>query len=168
MIIDSFRGRWSFLSNFYPSQIIHKGIKYPTMEHYYVAMKVNGNQLVDGNLLDKIDVRELISKIETPGRVKRFGRTLKLRGDWEEIKDSFMLWGLREKFKDPVLSELLISTGDSTLIEGNSWCDNYWGSCDCQKCTNIVGKNMLGVLLERVRSEIINGGPNDLGSIFFK
>ena len=61
-----------------------------------------------------------------------------------------MLTGLRKKFADPELRNLLLATGDEELIEGNYWGDTYWGVC------NGVGQNKLGKLLMQVREEIKN------------
>lgn len=152
-MINSFSGRWSFLSNFYPCDIVYQGITYPSTEHYYVAMKINDSQTINGQFYSKIDVRELISKISTPGQVKRFGRSLKLRSDWDQIRLKVMEWCLREKFKNDALSEMLINTGDEELIEGNYWHDNYFGSCTCSKCGG-KGENHLGRILMKIRDEI--------------
>ena len=102
-MIDSFKGRWAFLSNFHPVKIKHKGIVYPSVEHYYVAMKINTDQIVNGQFFTVNDLRELISTIPTAAKVKSFGRTLKLRKDWDDVKLKVMEFGLREKFKDEKL-----------------------------------------------------------------
>ena len=34
----------------------------------------------------------------------------------------------------------------------NSWHDNYWGICNCDKCSN--GQNNLGLLLMKLRKEL--------------
>ena len=114
-MINSFTGRWSFLSNFYPCKIVHQGITYPSTEHYYVAMKVNDDQVINGQFYPKADVRELVARVSTPGQVKRFGSTLKLRKDWDNVKFEVMEWCLREKFKDEKLKEMLLQTGDEEL-----------------------------------------------------
>jgi len=167
-MIDSFKGRWYFLSNFYAGEITHQGILYPTVEHYYVAMKVNSSQLIDGVLMDKIDVRELISKIETPGKVKRFGReNIQLRSDWDDVRYDTMLYGVRQKFtKHEDLKQMLLSTGTEELVEGNWWHDIYFGVCDCGKCPE--GQNILGKILMIVRSEIIESEKKNSLENFLK
>lgn len=137
-IINSFKGQYSFLSNFYPVQVEIEGIVYPSVEHAYVAMKT----------MD-IELRKQISLMETAGKVKRIGRTLNIRSDWDHIKLPVMFGLLRLKFQKPELKLLLISTGDSHLEEGNWWGDTFWGVCKG------VGENNLGKLLMRVRQEII-------------
>jgi ribA/ribD-fused uncharacterized protein len=87
--------------------------------------------------------------IKNPGDVKRFGRNkISLRKDWVDIKLSVMEWAVREKFKNESLKEMLLSTGDEELIEGNSFNDVYWGVCQGQ------GLNYLGKILMKIRAEI--------------
>lgn len=152
-MINKFEGRFRFLSNFYPCKIEHKGIKYPSVEHFYVAMKVTEMQLLDGIYYTAADFREMISRISNPGDVKKIGSRVKIRRDWDDKKLEFMNWAVREKFKDETLAEMLISTGDQEIIEGNWWHDNFFGSCSCVKCGN-KGQNNLGKLLMRVRDDI--------------
>jgi ribA/ribD-fused uncharacterized protein len=149
-MIESFSGRYRFLSNFYPAKIEHQGISYPTVEHYYVAMKVKNDQQIDGKYISMMDCRELIAKMpaEQAGKVKQFGKIIKVRKDWDNVKLDVMLFGVREKFKHNELKEMLLSTGDQELIEGNWWHDVFWGVC------NGEGENNLGKILMKVRSEL--------------
>lgn len=153
IMIDKFEGRYSFLSNFYPCKIKHKGILYPSVEHFYVAMKVTNIQLINGIHYNAIDFREMIAKVRDPGDAKRIGSKVSLREGWDEKKLEFMNWAVREKFKDEKLAELLLSTGDKVLVECNYWHDNIWGSCTCNKCDN-RGENNLGKILMKVREEL--------------
>lgn len=152
-MIQKFEGRWSFLSNFYPCEIEHQGIKYPSVEHYYVALKVNDQQLINGKYYTPGDFREMISKIEHPGVVKKIGSKIKLRSNWDDKKFTTMEWGVREKFKNPKLAGMLVDTGDVQIIEGNLWHDNFYGQCLCDKCKG-SGKNKLGKLLMQIRDEL--------------
>ena len=141
-MINRFDGIYKFLSNFYQSTIVHEGITYPTVEHYYVAMKT----------LD-VEERKRIAKVPTPESVKRYGRTEienkgLLRPDWNDVKLSVMEWGLREKFKHAHLAKLLKDTCSEELIEGNWWGDTFWGVCKNQ------GQNHLGKLLMLIRNEL--------------
>lgn len=147
-MIDKFEGRYRFLSNFYPCVIEHQGISYPSNEHYYVAMKVTDEQFINGRYYTPGDFREMIATIESPNIVKKLGERVKLRKDWDSKKLEFMNWGVREKFKNNTLKELLLSTGDEELIEGNTWKDTFWGVC------NGKGKNHLGKILMEVRREL--------------
>lgn len=142
MIIE-FEGKYEFLSNFYPSPISYEGIVYPTNEHFFQAMKT----------LD-INSRKAIAAADTPGKAKRMGRSVVLRPDWESVKVDVMRIGLQHKFKNPELRVKLLSTGNEELMEGNTWHDNTWGNCLCDKCINIPGRNMLGMLLMELRKEL--------------
>lgn len=144
-MIRVFDGEFAFLSNFHPSPISDEdGIVYPTVEHYFQAMKT----------LDKSQ-RFNIAIQPTPGKAKRKGRQAQLRSDWEQVKEQIMYEALTKKFSDPLLRKLLLDTGDEYLEEGNHWCDNEWGVCSCLKCQDTVGKNKLGKLLMRVRIELM-------------
>ena len=149
-MIDKFDGRYAFLSNFYPCVVEYQGIIYPSVEHYYVAMKVNTQQLLNGIYYTPADYREMIARVPTSSQVKRIGRMASLRKDWDTEKFKVMNYAIRQKFKDPLLAEMLISTGEQELIEGNYWQDYVWGIC------NGKGDNHLGKILMDVREEIKN------------
>ena len=144
-MINKFEGKYDFLSNFYPSQITIDSVSYPTVEHAFQAAKTR-------SFLKRIE----ISKLDTPREAKKVGRQVKLRSDWETIKDQVMYDCLKEKFKIKELKEKLLATGNEELIEGTTWHDNYWGNCSCEKCKNIDGKNMLGKTLMKLREELRN------------
>jgi len=76
-MIESFSGRYNFLSNFYSVKIEHQGIKYPSVEHYYVAMKVKNDQQIDGKYITMIDCRELIARMPQASKVKQFGKIIR-------------------------------------------------------------------------------------------
>ena len=147
-MINCFDGKYMFLSNFYNSSCTFEGKVYPTVEHAFQAAKT----LIP-------EEREEIRKADTPGKAKRMGRAVTLRSDWEEVKTDVMLECLRSKFSFRPLGIELINTGNEELVEGNTWHDNEWGSCTCDRCKNIVGKNKLGNALMTIREEI----RNDIG-----
>ena len=78
------------------------------------------------------------------------GRRVKLRPDWENVKNEVMRELLMVKFGSGKLREWLLATGDEKLVEGNTWHDNYWGSCICPRCRN-RGRNELGKTLMAIR-----------------
>lgn len=143
-MIDNFKNKYFFLSNFYLSPVKFEGLVYPSVEHAFQAAKT----------LDKEERKEF-AILKTPSDAKKKGRYCQLRSDWEEVKVQVMLECLRNKFKDKTLRKMLLETGDEILVEGNTWHDNCWGSCSCEKCKDIEGKNFLGKCLMRVREEII-------------
>ena len=141
-MIKDFSGDYAFLSNFYPSPFYSEGILYPTVEHYFQAMKTL-----------RLGWRKQIAEACSPGVAKQMGRRVPLRSDWEDIKTSVMEEGLRLKFSNPKLREKLLSTGNESLVEGNTWHDNCWGDCNCKTCRRVVGENRLGILLMSLREE---------------
>ena len=92
----------------------------------------------------------------TAGQAKRAGRKLTLRQDWEDVSISIMREILRTKFQDHHMATKLMGTGDILLVEGNNWHDNFWGDCNCEKCQRIVAKNVLGLLLMEIRTDVFN------------
>lgn len=155
-IIDDF-GKGSpyrFLSNFYPDTG-------PTSEHLYQAFKGLGDA-------ENIEGFTAILNADTPGKAKRLGRQIKLRSDWDEVKDEIMLTILRGKFKRRPLRDWLVDTRRAVLIEGNKHGDTYWGATRTGSSRSFpawrgnhgvvwYGKNMLGILLMQVRHEIKEG-----------
>jgi len=139
MTITSFKDENRWLSNFWPSEVELEGETYPTVEHAYQAAKS-----------DKAVIRKLIREVLTPGEAKRVGKKVSIRPDWEQVKLNTMRNLLEQKFQIPELKEKLLDTGTQTLIEGNTWHDNFWGSCSCPKCGN-TGHNNLGNLLMELR-----------------
>ena len=139
------KGPLGYLSNFYPAEVQIGGVRWPTTEHYYQAMKS----------LDPAE-QQRIKEARHPAAAKRLGKGVTQRPDWESVKESFMLEGLRAKFtQHPDLAEKLISTGTEELVE-NSPTDSYWGcGPDGQ------GLNRLGHLLMQVRSELRGEGTNE-------
>lgn len=135
--IESFRGEYQFLSNFYGNFIYVDGRFWPSVEHAYQAAKT----------LDFSDQEEIRQAL-TPGKAKRLGQDVLLRSDWEETKLEVMYRLLKRKFVYPTLRGWLLATGDAWLEEGNIWGDTYWGICRGQ------GSNWLGILLMLVRGEI--------------
>lgn len=143
-IIDKFEDEYAFLSNFYNSPFVFEDISYPTNEHFFQAMKTSD-----------IDIRKQIASCSTPGKAKRMGRSVALDLNWERIKMFYMYVGLQQKFfQNKEIREKLLDTGDAYLIEGNTWHDNIWGNCTCNRCKKITGQNKLGKLLMKLRDEI--------------
>ncbi|HVI42556.1 MAG TPA: NADAR family protein, partial [Anaerovoracaceae bacterium] len=73
--IDSFTGPYFFLSNFYMTPIVYEGLEYPSSEHVYQAAKTTIPF-----------IRQVMAGISTPGVAKAYGRSFRLRDDWENIK----------------------------------------------------------------------------------
>jgi len=145
--ISRFRGEYRFLSNFYNARFKYEGIRYPTSEHAYQERKT----------LDE-ERRKEIREAPTAFMSAKIGRRedTVLRPDWDAIKGDVMLPIVRAKFQqNPDLVKKLIDTGDTYLIEGNYWHDNFFGICTCKECNEKgQGLNMLGRILMKVRDEL--------------
>jgi ribA/ribD-fused uncharacterized protein len=139
-MIDSFRGEYAFLSNFYPSPIVEDHeITYPTVEHYFQAQKAENRE-----------ARKRIAAAPTPDKAKYAGLRVQLRPDWEVRKLNVMRNALEMKFEaGSQLAGALQSTYPHRLEEGNNWGDTYWGR------VNGGGWNWLGHLLMARRAELI-------------
>jgi ribA/ribD-fused uncharacterized protein len=130
-----FKHDFRFLSNFYPCKLVYDNLIYDSSEHAYMAQKT----------LDPI-LREKIRLTLKPGDAKRLGSKIVLREDWEEVKLQIMYEVVLAKFiQNNSLKELLLSTGDRYLEEGNTWGDTFWGVC------NNHGENCLGQILMLIR-----------------
>lgn len=137
--IEQFQGPYRFLSNFWP----YDGEDVSsTAEHQYQSMKT----------LDALE-RAQIMAAETPHAAKLLGDVCTVRSDWEDLKVSFMESIVLEKFNRPALRDQLLSTGSAMLIEGNHWCDTFWGCCSCEEHQG-AGKNWLGILLMETRNNL--------------
>jgi ribA/ribD-fused uncharacterized protein len=133
-MIDSFRDDHFFLSNFYPVEIKLDGIVYLNAEAAFQAQKTFD-----------IDEKNKFATM-TPTQAKRYGRKVKLREDWEDVKVSIMTEVVSQKFlQHPHLIEMLLQTGDEELVEGNKWGDRFWGVCKGK------GENHLGKILMKIR-----------------
>lgn len=134
-MIDSFRGKYAFLSNMYPCNIEYNLLGYDSVESGYQSAKFDCKHR-------KAQFATLEGK-----QAKRYANSLKneWRADWNDVKESVMMELLMIKFSIPELRKLLDETGDEELVEGNWWNDTFWGVC------NGVGQNILGKLLMKVR-----------------
>lgn len=148
--IRFFDGSYRFLSNFYPIAVSlydqMGACTYRSVEHAFQAAKC----------FDAAH-RARIYDTAKPGDAKWLGSAkgfrkynIKLRPEWDEIKQDVMIGLLRQKFKNEPLRRMLLATGERELIEGNTWHDTYWG---VNSFTG-EGENHLGKLLMRVRAEL--------------
>lgn len=146
--IYGFRGEYSFLSNFYPVDILipnEDGVDelYKSAEHFFMSCKVNPNSIHYHQL------RKQIMDSPTGAMAKKFAsRHVMLRPNWHDFyRLPSMRKALSYKFAIPEMWDMLNATDDLYIEETNAWKDNFWGVC------NGEGKNMLGKLLMKIRDE---------------
>lgn len=129
------------LDNFWECPVLYDGIYYLNSEAAFQSAKT-----LDRNTRMKMS---FMSASES----KMFGKDPKkmvLRPDWNDVKDEIMYEIVKDKMtRNPLILELLKSTGSAIIIEGNYWRDNYWGIEFGSK----EGYNMLGTILMMLREE---------------
>lgn len=77
---------------------------------------------------------------------------------WELVKVPIMEFILRLKFEQhPALAELLMSTYPIPIVEYSTKGDRFWG-CIYDGDKKLVGKNMLGKLLMKIRFDFLKEG----------
>lgn len=138
--ISGFFAQYRFLSNFWPcpNGIEYEGTIFKSVEHAYQSAK-----------FPKSEHYKLINI--SAGEIKKLGREVFLPNNWDTVKYDLMYDFVLQKFsKDENLKKLLINTGNKILDERNSWGDVYWGTNEQR-----VGKNNLGKILMKIRSELI-------------
>lgn len=140
-IIREFQGQYRFLSNFWSCSIEVNGLRFTSTEAAYQAAKS-----------EDPEVWAKFSHMSA-GQSKRAGRLIRMRSDWDSIKLGVMeqLTALKYSPGSP-LAQLLLDTGDATLIEGNTWGDRFWGVCGGH------GSNHLGKILMNQRNILKAGG----------
>ena len=140
-ILGFFRGH-AFLSNFHECKIEYEGLTFNSTEAAYQSSKT----------LD-LKLRERFTTLSA-ALSKKEGRLLKLRPDWDRIKEDVMYNLCKIKFiEHEELRKQLLATGDKYLEETNWWKDTYWGAILESDGTR-RGHNRLGHILMRIRGEI--------------
>lgn len=172
MTIGPFVGENRWLSNFYSAPvkavwfkdldvlITEEGgethhpavlVDVPTVEHGYVLAKHVG---YGRGALKSVGVGFADFRQMPPGEVKRLGRKIPLRGDWDKVRVDVMRWLLAQKFAPGSnLGWKLINTESEDIVELNTWHDLFWGVCQCST-HNGAGENRLGELLMERRAEL--------------
>lgn len=138
-------------SNFDPmhAPILYEGLKYETTEHFFQAMKSKD-----------ISHRVCVSRTNSPGSAKAMGRRVRLRPDWSQIREDVMMFGLLHKFAEGTdWRRRLDATGDAIIVEWNTWHDNIWGQCVCERCRDRKGWNLLGKALMKIRDGEVQDIP---------
>ena len=138
--IRMFSGEYEFLSNFYEVPV-HYEYLYGSAEAAYQAQKCI-----------KFDDLYKFTKYR-PSQARKMGGQIEVRPDWDEVKVPLMRDIVFAKFiQNPELSERLIATGDSKIIEENNWHDTFWGV----DAKTGEGQNYLGKILMETREQLKN------------
>ena len=129
------------LGTFSAHSFILEDKEWPTVEHYFQAMKFE-----TGNHQDKVHLAA------SPKKARKLGRTRseKVRNDWSSARTVFMTRAIYTKCRTyPEISALLLSTGSQKLVESSQY-DYFWG---CGRDRR--GENMYGQILMNVRDKLV-------------
>lgn len=136
----STRAAFGEFSNFARFPIELDGNTWFTTEHYFQAEK-----FIDEAY--RMKIRDTKSAMEA-AKLGR-SRKMKIKENWDDIRIEVMKKALIAKFtQHEKLKELLLSTGDATLVE-HTKNDNFWGDGG-----DGSGENWLGKLLMELREEL--------------
>lgn len=125
----------------FPCIVEYNGSIFQSSEAAYMSRKNNSKAWLDLCVNTK------------DGRViKKASHYIYIIKKWPDIKLVVMEEVLRIKFAIPELKDLLLSTGDLPIFEGNTWGDYFWG-CHFE---TLEGENNLGKLLMKIRSDLRN------------
>ena len=119
------------------------GQEWPSVEHYYQAMK-----------FDDAQYRERIRQADHPRKARKLGRSRwkKRRKDWKQIKVTVMTRGVYIKCRThPEIAEALVATGEQVLVENSNY-DYFWGCGRDRRGENRYGKVLMNVR-DKLREE---------------
>jgi ribA/ribD-fused uncharacterized protein len=142
------------LSQWYPSQMVLEGVRFPTAEHYMMWRKarVFGDSEVERQLL--VD--------DSPASAKKLGRQVRnFRSDvWDGHRFDVVVEGSIAKFEQNLtLRNYLLGTGERVLAEASP-VDNIWGigfSANDPRARDPrlwTGLSLLGFALMQVRDRL--------------
>lgn len=104
------KGKYDFLSNFYPCTVQYMGYVYMNSEAAFQAQKCpeRAAEFIGLNI----------------GQAKYLGRRVQLRLDWEQVKVNIMYEILVAKFSNPELMSKLLQV-EGEIVEDNTWNDRF-------------------------------------------
>lgn len=130
---------WSRLST-HPFEL--EGLEWPTVEHYYQAMK-----FLDTEYREKIRTADLATAIKLGNRWLK-----KKRSDWNKVEKIVMTRAVYTKCRTyPIIAERLLQTGDKNLLEDSQY-DYRWGCGRDRRGENLYGKVLMNVR-DKLREE---------------
>lgn len=136
---------YDVFSNMAPYAIVIDGVRWPTSEHYYQAMKFTD-----------ASIREKIRRVQNPFVAAAVGndRGCPIRPDWEAVRVATMLRAMTAKFAQHAdIRAMLMATGNRRLVDHTA-ADDFWGEGIDGK-----GRNMVGRLLMKIRDELAETDP---------
>jgi ribA/ribD-fused uncharacterized protein len=151
---DASKGEYRNFSNDSEHPIEIEGQKYPTVEHYFQAMKAKefGDE----------EVYKKIISTKTPKAAKAAGKKVKnfVTEVWDAKREAIMETGVRAKFvQHPELRKELLETGDKIIGKADAR-NTFWGigtgmsSDKAKHPSKWRGQNKLGKMLMEIRESL--------------
>ena len=146
--------KYGTLSNMYRTPLVVNDIDFRTSEALYQSCKVPSRSDVQQEIIDQ----------KSPMMAARIGRACEdIREDWNARRVDIMYWCLLVKLlQSQQFNDILESTGDFDIVE-NSSKDSFWGAKP--EGAYLIGANVLGQLLMKIRDEMRRGIPDVLGPL---
>jgi ribA/ribD-fused uncharacterized protein len=156
----AFFSKNSKLSNHFSSNFHVDNTSYNCVEQYVVHQQAV--------VFKDEKASEQVMRMSDPGQMRNLSKSIpsdkeRSKADiqmWMETCPSVMLTGLYGKFsQDPDLKEILLATGEKTIIEASE--DKFWGAGVRLKAVDVFdkdswsGKNMLGQALMETRAKLV-------------
>jgi predicted NAD-dependent protein-ADP-ribosyltransferase YbiA (DUF1768 family) len=135
-----------FLSNFWKSRVTLRAELVPGLTQDLVMNSVE-TAYQAASCAYPSDCRGFIEL--SPLEAKHLRQKLKIRADWDSVKDQVMLELVKEKFLNPKLARQLIETNNAPLMIENGSGDPYWDEAQFG-----YGENRLERILMDVRDHL--------------
>jgi ribA/ribD-fused uncharacterized protein len=120
------------------------GCEWPSVEHYYQAMK-----------FDDAEYREQVRQAPHPADAAKLGKSKKhaKRKDWDKVKVTYMTRGTYIKCRShPEVAQMLLDTDELDIVEVSQY-DYFWGSGRDLRGNNHFGKMLMGIR-DKLREEM--------------
>jgi ribA/ribD-fused uncharacterized protein len=148
------KDKFAVFSNLYepPTPIYIDGKAWPTVEHYFQAMKFPSDPAYQEQIRLAVSPKKDRDRMASGKMAKKMGasREHPIRQDWNTYRLEVMKKALREKFtQDDDLYKLLIEETGDRILQENSPSDSFWGLG-----RNGKGQNQMGRLLQQLRQEL--------------
>ncbi len=130
------------LGSFIPASFELEGLQWPTVEHYFQAMKFHDHDM---------SYVEKIRAAKTPKKARQMGRSRlhKVRPDWKKVRRIVMTRAIYTRCKTHAhFGQALLETGERRLLEASQY-DYFWG---CGRDRR--GENQYGEVLMDVRKKL--------------
>jgi ribA/ribD-fused uncharacterized protein len=137
--------------NRFPAKFSLDGSEWPTVEHYYQAMKFP----------EFPAFQEEIRQAATASAAAKLGKkkdpSKPIRADWKEQRELIMRKAIFSKFdQNPALKKLLLDTYPRPLIFADSN-DAFWGYGQTQQGQNKLGQTLMDYRSTHTGMEALNG-----------